>query len=385
MPLGIYVHVPFCSQRCSYCDFYFVTTSRATGPFVAALAVEAEAYAARVTEPVGTIYVGGGTPSLLPLGDVATLLGALHQHYETAAVEEITFEANPEDLAGPDGLDYLRGLKALGVTRLSVGVQSFYDEDLRRMNRAHSGAQAEEAIAHIEKAGFASYSADLIFGLPEQPFELWGANLEKAARLGVPHLSTYSLTVEERTPLHKLVATGKVAVPGDDALRERFLFTMDYLVARGYDHYEVCTFSQPGHRSRHNQGYWRHEPYLGLGPSAHGMLWKTRSLAERVQNVRSLNKWSALLQQGEWPVEAREPVTLDQLADEHVLLRLRLMDDGLDLDHLLVRYGFDLRTEKAAELRALQSGGLVRQDGATLRLTREGACVADAVALKLIG
>ena len=174
-------------------------------------------------------------------------------------------------------------------------------------------------------------------------------------------------------------------MPGDEAVRERFLFTMDYLAQRGYDHYEVCTFSKPGHRSRHNQGYWRHEPYLGLGPSAHGLAWRTRSLAERVQNVRNLNTWEALLRQGEWPVEAREPITLDQLADEHVLLRLRLMDEGLDLDHLRDRYGFDLRMEKAAELRALQQGGLLVQDGATLRLTREGACVADAVALKLIG
>ena len=385
MPLGVYVHVPFCSQRCSYCDFYFVTTSRQVGPFVRALAIEAEAYAQRVTEPVGTIYVGGGTPSLLPLEDVAALLGALHQHYDTSAVGEVTFEANPEDLAGPDGLDYLRGLKALGVTRLSIGVQSFYDEDLQRMNRAHSSADAEAAIANTEKAGFASYSVDLIFGLPDQPFELWGANLETAARLGVPHLSAYSLTVEERTPLHKMVATGKVQVAGDDALRERFLFTMEYLVSRGYDHYEVCTFSKPGHRSRHNQGYWRHEPYLGLGPSAHGMTWRTRSLAERVQNVRSLKKWEALLQQGEWPIDLREPLTLDELADEHVLLRLRLMDEGLDLDHLVNRYGFDLRTEKAAELRALQAGGLLTEDGGTLRLTREGACVADAVALRLIG
>ncbi|NNF57362.1 MAG: radical SAM family heme chaperone HemW [Rhodothermaceae bacterium] len=379
---GLYLHIPFCTQRCVYCDFYFVTTQRTTAPFVRAMEAEIEAYGREfgTQEPVETLYLGGGTPSLLPLEEVAHLIAAVEQHFDTSALAEVTLEMNPEN-ATPD---YLRGLKALGVTRLSLGIQSFFADDLAFMNRAHDAAQAEAAVEAVG-AVFDDFSVDLIFGLPEQPFEYWGANLEKAVRLGAPHLSTYSLTIEDRTPLAKQVALGRVSPVTDETMRERFLFTMEFLTARGFDHYEVCSFSKPGHRSRHNQGYWRHRNYLGFGPSAHAFWKTTRSLAHRWSNVRHLGRYQALLEQHELPLDEREQIPPDALADEHILLSLRLMEEGLDLARLRDEYGVDLRLEKRAALADLERGGLVTVTDDRVRLTREGAVVADAVALKLIG
>ncbi|MEM8558770.1 MAG: radical SAM family heme chaperone HemW, partial [Bacteroidota bacterium] len=370
---SLYVHIPFCARRCVYCDFFFTTTDKNTGAFVQTLATEIEAVGEQYGRgepggklPLRTLYLGGGTPSLLPLDEVKTILNTVHAHFDASSLDEVTFEANPEDLAPADdpaaGLDYLRGLRAMGVTRLSLGVQSFYDEDLAFMNRVHDATQAERAVAHALEA-FESVSVDLIFGLPAQPFELWGANLEKAARLGVPHLSTYSLTVEERTPLHKQVERGLVAPVADEPMRDRFLFTIDYLKGKGYDHYEVCSFARPRdasagtHRSLHNQAYWRHQNYLGVGPSAHSLWWRTGSLADRWANVRSMRQYRTLLDLHELPRDATDTLDLDALGDEYVLLSLRLMDEGLDLDRARHRYGFDLRTSRQQALADLVRGG----------------------------
>ncbi len=396
---GLYVHVPFCTQRCVYCDFYFTTTRHNTGAFasrslpgfVAALEHEiawvGATYGKR--EPLDTLYFGGGTPSVLPLEGVARLLRAVERHFDARALAEVTFEANPENVAGAEGRDYLAGLRALGVTRLSLGVQSFFDADLAFMGRAHDAASAEDAVRNVEKAGFDSWSLDLIFGLPEQPFEYWGANLEKAVRLGAPHLATYGLTVEDGTPLHRQIARGRVSPVADEAMRERYLFTSAYLQERGFEHYEVSAFARTGagrtHRSRHNEGYWRHLNYVGVGPSAHSFWKATRSRAERWANVRHLGRWQGLLAAHEPPVEAREHVGADALADEFVLLSLRRLTDGLDLGVLARDYGVDLLEEKPRVLAELERAGLVHPVTDRVRLTTEGAAVADAVALKLVG
>ena len=279
LPLaGLYVHVPFCTQRCVYCDFYFTTTRRDEGGYVRALRAEAERMGQEYRDkaPLRTLYLGGGTPSLLSPDALAGVIQTAHEHFDTAGLEEVTVEANPEDLAGADGAAWLRAARDLGVTRLSLGVQSFFDDDLAFMNRAHDAAQAE-AGAEAAVATIGDVSIDLIFGIPDQPFEHWGANLQKAIRLGATHVSTYSLTVEERTPLHKLVALGRVVPEGDELLRERYEFTHRYLAEAGFEHYEVSSFARPGHRSRHNEGYWTHETMIGLGPSAHSFWRETRS------------------------------------------------------------------------------------------------------------
>ena len=379
---GLYLHIPFCTQRCIYCDFFFVTTSRDFGPFVDAMLVEIEAYGREYgeREPLETLYLGGGTPSLLPIDEVARLMEGIARHFDLSEVEEVTFEVNPENAT----LDYLTGLRSLGVTRLSLGVQSFFDEDLRFMNRVHGAAEAERAIDTIRRVGFETFSVDLIFGLPDQPAEHWMANLEKAARMEAPHLSTYGLTIEERTPLANQVARGVVQPATEETTRERFLDTMDYLRHHGYEHYEVSSFTQPGARSRHNQLYWRHGNYLGLGPSAHSFWRQTRSMAGRWSNVRNLRRYQALLEQGQRPLEWEETIGADDLADEYVLLRLRLLEDGLDLDVLDEQYGVDLLVEKVDELAELESAGLVQLRNGVLRLTDEGVLVCDAVTAKLI-
>ncbi len=346
--------------------------------------VEIDAYGREYgqREPVETVYFGGGTPSLLPLGEVALLMQGIERHFDTGAVEEVTFEVNPENATR----DYLRGLRDLGITRLSLGVQSFFDDDLRFMGRAHDAAAAERSVEAVRTAGFDSFSIDLIFGVPDQPAERWQANLERAAALGVPHLSTYGLTVEERTPLAKLVARGAVTPTPDEAMGERFLETAATLRRHGYAHYEISSFALPGARSRHNQVYWRHGNYLGFGPSAHSFWRETPSLARRWANVRNLPRYTALLGQGHRPLEHQERLGADTLADEYILLRLRLLEDGLDLDVLEADYGVDLLVEKVEALAELEAGGLIHPiRRSTVRLTGAGALVADAVTAKLIG
>lgn len=381
---GLYLHIPFCSQRCVYCDFYFVTTRTSHASFVHALCTELDHYALDYgrREPVETIYFGGGTPSLLALEDVARILQAIHDGYDTSAVREVTFEMNPEDA----DLDYLRGLRSLGVDRLSVGVQSFFAGDLTFMSRSHSAEEAEAVVPLVRKAGFENFSVDLIFGLPEQPEEYWAANLQKAVRLEVPHLSAYSLTVEEKTPLAKQVQRGLVEPASDEAMEARFAFTMDFLRRHGYEHYEISSFALPGRRAQHNSRYWRHVNYLGFGPSAHSF-WRQGLPAPgafRWSNVRNLKRYEALLAGRQAPVEAREQLDLDALANEHILLSLRT-SEGLDLDRLDVHYGVDLLFEKMDALAWLEGEGYIEPiRNGRVRLTDRGKLVCDTVTQQLL-
>ncbi len=379
---GIYLHIPFCSQRCVYCDFYFVTTQKARTPFVQALCAELEHYALThgKKEPVETIYFGGGTPSLLHEDEIQRILQTIYDHYDTANVREITLELNPEDV----DLDYLRGLHALGVNRLSIGIQSFFEPDLTFMNRSHTAEQAEAIIPMARQAGFENITADLIFGLPDQPMEYWAANLQKMIQLEVPHLSTYGLTVEERTPLFNQVERGVVRPLQDEDLADRYRFTMDYLREHGYEHYEISSFAKPGHRSQHNQIYWQHANYLGLGPSAHSLWWKTGSLAERWANVRNLRQYEVLLEARQLPLDMREVLDLDTLANEYIMLRLRT-SDGLDLNHLEHRYGVDLLLEKTDELAWMESEAYIAPiRNGIVRLTDSGKLLCDALTSKLL-
>ena len=378
---GLYLHIPFCSQRCVYCDFYFVTTRKSHAGFVQALRAELEHYALTYgkQEPVETIYFGGGTPSLLALEELHLILDTIHRHYDTSNVCETTLELNPED----GDVDYLRGLRSIGFDRLSIGIQSFYPDDLRFMNRSHTADEAEAVVEQARRAGFDNFSVDLIFGLPEQPYEYWAANLQKAIRMEVPHLSTYSLTIEERTVLHKQVARGLVVPAPEEALADRYRFTMDYLRRHGYEHYEISSFARPGMRARHNASYWSHANYLGFGPSAHAFWWKGLP-ARRWSNARNLRTYEALLAQRQLPLDASEALSLDRLADEYIMLRLRTAD-GIDLAHLERRYGADLLFEKGDEIAWLEAEGLVEpvRDG-HVQLTDEGKLLCDAVTARLL-
>lgn len=381
---GFYLHIPFCTQRCVYCDFYFVTTKHGYASYVQALCAEIEHYALDYgDEPIETIYFGGGTPSLLHLDALRHILKTIHTHYDAEDVREVTLELNPEDV----DLDYLRGLRALGIDRLSIGIQSFFAEDLAFMNRSHNAAQAEAIIPLARRAGFDNFSVDLIFGLPDQPPEYWAANLEKVVQREVPHLSTYNLTVEARTPLHKQVERGLVTPQDDETLAARYQFTMEYLRAQGYEHYEISSFCRPGFRAEHNQHYWDHTNYLGFGPSAHSFWWKSlpSPAAVRWANVRNLKRYEALVHQRQAPLESREMLSYDMLADEHIMLRLRTAD-GLDLDLLESKYGVDLLFEKIDELALLETEGYIEPiRNSRVRLTDRGRLLCDAVTAKLLG
>lgn len=333
-------------------------------------------------EPIDTIYFGGGTPSLLVEDEIQRILESIHAHFDTSNVIETTFELNPEDV----DLDYMRGLRALGIDRLSVGIQSFYAEDLAFMNRSHTAEDAENIIPLVREAGFDNFTIDLIFGLPNQPEEYWAANLQKAIRFGVPHISAYSLTIEERTVLHNQVSRGLVIPASEEVLEARFQFTMDYLRNNGYEHYEVSNFARPGFRAKHNQSYWEHKNYLGFGPSAHSFWWGTlqRPGAVRWANIRNLRAYEELLGIRELPLEVRERLSYDTLANEYIMLRLRTRD-GLDLQHLENKYGVDLLFEKVDELAWLEEEGYISAiRNNRLQLSDRGMLVCDAVTEKLL-
>lgn len=377
---GLYLHIPYCSRRCVYCDFYFTTTRSDHGSFIEAMRTEIEYYGRQLAdrEAIETIYFGGGTPSLLELDELARLLQSLELHFDLSALRETTLELNPEDA----DLDKLKGFRELGIDRLSIGIQSFFSSDLEFLNRCHTAEEAEASLDAARKAGFDNISADLIFGIPEQPEEYWFANLEKVIRLNVPHISTYNLTVEPRTPLAKMVERGLVHPAPEEELEERYRFTMQYLQDKGFEHYEISSFARPGYRSAHNQIYWDHRNYVGFGPSAHSFWWKGLP-AERWYNERNLRRYESLLQQHVLPLGGREQLSLDELADEYILLRLRTAD-GIDLGRLESHYGVDLLYEKDEELVELEAEGYLEQHDGFVRLTESGKLLCDSITSRLL-
>ncbi|PSQ89690.1 MAG: coproporphyrinogen III oxidase [Bacteroidetes bacterium QS_8_64_10] len=370
---GLYLHVPFCTQRCVYCDFYFTTTRSDHDSFVDALCTEIALCRQTYGEPLETVYLGGGTPSLLASDNVERILRAVRAHFDVSGVTETTLELNPEDA----GVDKLRDLRHLGINRLSIGVQSFVDDDLRFMNRSHSAEDAKRIVPRARKAGFEDLSVDLIFGLPDQPAEHWQANLERAARMRVPHISAYGLTIEPETPLSKQIELGRVEPASDDTMRDRYQQTMSVLREAGYEHYEVSSFAQPGRRARHNSRYWQHANYLGLGPSAHSFWWDEDG-PRRWSNPPSLHRYEKNLARNELPREEADRLSRLELAREYVMLRLRTAG-GLDLERLRDRYGYGLRDERSRALDRLTDAGYVHQGNEHLRLTDAGRHVCDAV------
>jgi len=376
---GLYVHIPFCRPRCVYCDFYFVTGHRDHSAFVEAITKEIRQSASQPPiEPLSTIYLGGGTPSRLASHDVDAILKAIRSAFDTSGVTEITMELNPEDSTR----SYLQALKDLGINRVSMGVQSFFDDELQFMNRSHSADQANSALVHIAEAGFESYTADLIFGLPGQPNERWAENLNRLMAFDVPHVSTYALTVEEKTPLHKQIAKGLITPAADGVVSEHYQTAMDMLRDRGFEHYEISSFARPGHRSRHNSQYWTHANYLGLGPSAHSFWWDRSKGACRWNNIRNLRKYVLAIRSGTSTVAYREALTSKILALERIMLSLRTTE-GLDLKMLNCTYGVDLIALRGPIIDKLSKAGLIQGDRKFLSLTDRGKHLCDSVVARL--
>ena len=365
---GLYVHIPFCRGKCLYCDFYSVTSLSLVPAYLEALAVEARLYQGRFAT-FDSLYLGGGTPSLLEVAPLTALMKNLRRHFSFAPDTEVTVEANPDDLTW----DKLALLKDLGVNRLSLGVQSFDAGELRFLGRRHTARQAEQALKLARAAGFRNIGVDLIHALPGQKEAAWVRTLKKALSFRPEHLSCYQLTLAPETPLGRKQARGVITPLGEEAERRFFLLTSRFLEARGYLHYEVSNFARgESFTCRHNRKYWRHATYLGLGPAAHSF-----ENGRRWWNHASLREYCRVLKSGAAPVAGEETLTPEQLQLETLFLGLRTRE-GLPFEALG-------RHSRSAALAKLTASGLLRVHRGRVTPTREGLVVADRLPLWLAG
>ena len=371
---GLYLHIPFCSAICTYCDFAVLTG----GPekrrqFADHLISEISLWSPdRSTfEGIDTIYFGGGTPSALAPDDIARILGAVRENLSVRDGAWVSFEANPEDV-NPESV---RAWRDLNVRFLSLGIQSFDADALKFLGRRHDPEEAQRSVETARAAGFDTISIDLIYGLPGQPFEVWKRTLEQAVALAPDHISCYQLTFHEGTPFGFRLARGTMNELPEEDQAEIFLFTHEFLRDHGYPAYEVSNFARsPEHRSRHNQKYWHHVPYLGLGPSAHSF-----SGTRRWWNERKLGPYEKRIENGERPVAGSEELMREDLALEALMLGLRTVD-GIDLNEFRERYGVDLWKRNEPLIERLVLEGLLRMEGNRLLPTLTGLAVTDSLA-----
>lgn len=368
---GIYLHIPFCKQACHYCNFHFTTSLRYKQEMVEAICKEAvlqKNYTGN--QIIETVYFGGGTPSLLDQQDLQQILHAIHSHYPVDANAEITLEANPDDITAKKLQDW----KSAGINRLSIGVQSFFEEDLQWMNRAHRAAEALSCLK-LARDLFDNITIDLIYGSPGLSNEKWKQNVQTAIDLGIPHLSCYALTVEPKTPLDKLIRLQQKAEVDPEAQSAQFLLLMEWMHAAGYEHYEISNFAKPGWRSRHNSAYWQGQTYLGLGPSAHSY-----NGSERQWNPSNNNIYIAAIEKGELLFE-KEVLTPDQQLNEYIMTALRTLE-GIQLEVLNNKHGVDPAALLKKAGGYIQTGHMILQNNALL-LTNEGKLLADGIAASL--
>ncbi|GAA0529027.1 radical SAM family heme chaperone HemW [Chitinophaga japonensis] len=370
---GIYLHIPFCKQACYYCNFHFSTSLGQRDALVASLLEEMQLqrhYLER--QPVHTVYFGGGTPSLLPDADLHRLMTALRRLFNITPDAEITLEANPDDLHP----EKLAALHAAGVNRLSIGVQSFHETDLRWMNRAHNSAQALACIQDAQAAGFRNLSIDLIYGGPTLSDAGWEENVRQAIALGVPHLSCYALTVEPGTALDSFIRKHKVPPVDPDKAARHFELLMQWMEAAGYEHYEISNFALPGWYSCHNSSYWQGAHYLGLGPSAHSFNGRSRQW-----NVSNNSVYINGIREGKVPFEA-EILTPAMALNEYIMTSLRTAA-GCNLQLVAERFGDEPRRQLETGSREFILSGKMERKEHSLVLTREGRLFADGIAAEL--
>lgn len=313
---GIYIHIPFCKQACHYCNFHFSTSLKHKETMVDAIIQEIEMRKTYLKGAnVNTIYFGGGTPSILSIRELSDILKACYDNYSVADDAELTLEANPDDLTEAK----TKEISDLGINRLSIGIQSFHDNDIQWMNRSHNSDQSFRSIEYAFKAGIDNFSIDLIFGSPTTSNEQWLNNLSLAHGFGIKHLSCYGLTVEEDTALHHFIKTKKVKPLNDKSLARQYQLTMDALSSYGYDHYEISNYAIPGFISNHNTNYWRSVPYLGVGPSAHSY-----NGAERSWNMANNVKYLSNIDNGKLSTTIERLTDID-VYNEYVMTGLRTM------------------------------------------------------------
>ena len=373
---GIYIHIPFCKQACHYCDFHFSTSMKKKDEMVLALAKELQLrkdefqYDAEFP-CIETIYFGGGTPSVLTVKEIQLLIDTVRQNYPVSQNPEITLEANPDDLSEEN----LSAFAAIGINRLSIGIQSFFEEDLKLMHRAHDSVQAKKCL-ELATRYFDNISLDLIYGIPGMTNERWRQNIETALSFGIPHISSYALTVESKTALNKLIQTGKVDAPKDEVAQEHFMILVETLEANGLVHYELSNFGKENYFSRNNSAYWLGKKYLGIGPSAHSYDGVSRSW-----NVANNALYLKAIQKGELPREV-ELLSQEDLYNEYIMTGLRTIW-GVSLIRIEQEFGTDyLNYLKQQSQKFIHDGLLIITDG-ILKPTLKGKFLTDGIASDL--
>ncbi|MBP6022709.1 radical SAM family heme chaperone HemW [Ferruginibacter sp.] len=373
---GIYIHIPFCKQACHYCNFHFSVSLQLKADMMAALAREISLSPSLNNETekeiISTLYFGGGTPSILTADDLKFIFNALQKRFEFADDIEITLEANPDDITDTK----LQEWKAIGINRLSVGIQSFLEDELKWMNRAHTATESLICIDKIKNAGYDNFSIDLIYGSPLLNDGDWKRNAELVIEKNIPHISCYALTVEPKTALNKMILLKKKENVDSEKQARQFLSLMQWMEEAGYEHYEISNFAKPGMRSKHNSSYWSGSTYYGFGPSAHSFNGKSRKW-----NIANNALYITSLQKNIIPFE-EEILTATQQLNEYIMTSLRTME-GLDLALIAEKFGNDAKLKLQAAGKKWEAGEKLKTENEKIILTKEGKLFADGIAADL--
>ncbi|MBE7696973.1 radical SAM family heme chaperone HemW [Tenacibaculum finnmarkense] len=369
---GIYIHIPFCKQSCFYCDFHFSTSLKKKDELISCLITELEIRKNELqNELIETIYFGGGTPSLLSSEEITSLLNAIYKHYKVIENPEITLEANPDDLSEEKILE----LANSPINRLSIGVQSFFEEDLKSMNRAHNSKEAKECLS-IATRYFDNITVDLIYGVPDMSNERWKENLQISFDFGVNHISSYALTVEPKTVLDSFVKNGKYPEPDETEAKEHFDILVAETAKNGFVHYEISNFGKPAYFSKHNTSYWLGKKYIGIGPSAHSF-----SKTHRSWNIANNAKYIKELQEGKLPNEQEELSEEDQF-NEYLMTGLRTIW-GVSLAEIQANFKACFKDDLLKSSEKFIAEGLLIIENNTLKTTPKGKFLADGLASEL--
>ncbi|MBA8987470.1 MULTISPECIES: radical SAM family heme chaperone HemW [Sphingobacterium] len=369
-----YFHIPFCKQACHYCDFHFSTSLKYKEELLQAMLSEIELRASYLeNKKVESLYFGGGTPSILQAKEIDSLIGQVAKYFEISSDAEITLEANPDDLDRKK----VQELKGTEINRFSIGIQSFYEEDLKWMNRAHNSEEAKSSIMRVQDAGFENITCDLIYGYPLLTNNKWRSNMQELINLEVPHISSYSMTVEKKTALAHLINTGKTAALNEDQSAEQMLMLIDTLTSSGYEHYEISNFAKPGRYARHNSNYWKGKSYLGIGPSAHSFNGASRSwnIANNALYIKGILLKELALK--------TELLRKNDRFNEYVMTSLRTKW-GVDKKYVLQEFGDDYLNSilKTIEQYVYNKEVLISEEG-IITLSPSGKLLADQIAADL--
>lgn len=370
--ISIYIHIPFCDHKCIYCDFYSIITKDNIDNYIASLKQEINSYSKQLkNKNIISVFFGGGTPSLLEPSHIDEILSFLSSNYNLIPEAEITLETNP----GTVDFEKLSSYKKIGINRISIGVQSFDDNDLKFLTRIHDKKTAIDTIKNADKAGFEDINIDLIFSIPKQSKETWKENLELAIELPITHISSYSLILEKGTILNKMVLDGKIKLKDVDFDASQYEYTIDYLTENGFDQYEVSNFCKPGFECEHNLSYWEHKNYMGFGPSAHSFVDN-----KRWWNFSSLKMYiEAILKKGK-AIRGSEDLSVVELQQEFIMLALR--SKGLNLSDIEEMYGNEWVSNNHDYLnRLIKDGYIIRSDN-FIKFTKAGYLLCDEILLK---